>query len=63
MSLLTGGFVQIAPQPLGQEAELLFSFSTNNQSGILLAAFSPDHKQRQVGHQVVCWFWWAEPSR
>uniref|UniRef100_H3D7M5 Laminin, alpha 1 n=1 Tax=Tetraodon nigroviridis TaxID=99883 RepID=H3D7M5_TETNG len=47
VSLLTGGYVQIAPQPLGQEAELLFSFSTNNQSGILLAAFSPDHSQRR----------------
>lgn len=53
MSLLTGGFVQIAPQSLGQEAELLLSFSTNNQSGILLAAFSPAHNLRQVGHPVV----------
>uniref|UniRef100_H3C8W5 Laminin, alpha 1 n=1 Tax=Tetraodon nigroviridis TaxID=99883 RepID=H3C8W5_TETNG len=52
VSLLTGGYVQIAPQPLGQEAELLFSFSTNNQSGILLAAFSPDHSQRRVGRGV-----------
>lgn len=57
MSLLTGGFVQIAPQSLGQEAELLLSFSTNNQSGILLAAFSPAHNQRQVGHPVVLVLW------
>ncbi|XP_073344237.1 laminin subunit alpha-1 [Pagrus major] len=47
MSLLAGGFVQIAPRSLGQEAELLFSFTTNNQSGVLLAAVSDDRIQRQ----------------
>ncbi|KAK1884521.1 Laminin subunit alpha-1 [Dissostichus eleginoides] len=47
VSLLYGGFVQIAPPSLGQEAELLFSFSSNNQSGVLLAAFSDDKSQRQ----------------
>ncbi|XP_037619286.1 laminin subunit alpha-1, partial [Sebastes umbrosus] len=47
VSVLAGGFVQIAPPSLGQEAELLFSFSTNNQSGVLLAAFSDERTQRQ----------------
>ncbi|KAM7389954.1 hypothetical protein PAMA_008234 [Pampus argenteus] len=47
VSVLSGGFVQIAPRLLGQEAELLFSFSSNNQSGVLLAAFSDDHTQRK----------------
>ncbi|KAM8731402.1 laminin subunit alpha-1 isoform 1-T1 [Acanthopagrus schlegelii] len=47
VSLLAGGFVQIAPQSLGQEVELLFSFTTNNQSGVLLAALSDDLTQRQ----------------
>ncbi|XP_044032400.1 laminin subunit alpha-1 isoform X1 [Siniperca chuatsi] len=47
VSVLAGGFVQIAPRSLGQEAELLFSFSSNNQSGVLLAAFSDDRTQRQ----------------
>ncbi|XP_056290186.1 laminin subunit alpha-1-like isoform X2 [Pseudoliparis swirei] len=42
-----GGFVQIAPPSLGQEAELLFSFSTNNQSGVLLAVFSGERAHRQ----------------
>ncbi|XP_068604397.1 laminin subunit alpha-1 [Brachionichthys hirsutus] len=44
VSVFAGGFVQIAPQSLGQEAELLFSFSTNNQSGVLLAALSGDQR-------------------
>lgn len=48
MSLLARGFVQIAPRSLGQEAELLFSFSTSNHSGVLLSAFSDDRTQRQV---------------
>ncbi|XP_053198733.1 laminin subunit alpha-1 [Scomber japonicus] len=47
VSVLAGGFVQIAPRSLGQEAELLFSFSSKNQSGGLLAAFSDDLTQRQ----------------
>ncbi|XP_078018932.1 laminin subunit alpha-1 [Epinephelus lanceolatus] len=47
VSVLAEGFVQIAPPSFRQEAELLFSFSTNNQSGVLLAAFSDDHTQRQ----------------
>ncbi|XP_070709007.1 laminin subunit alpha-1 [Pempheris klunzingeri] len=46
-SLLAGGFVQVGPRSLGQEAELLFSFSSNNQSGVLLAALSDHHTQRQ----------------
>lgn len=48
VSVLAGGFVQIAPRSLGQEAELLFSFYSNNQSGVLLAAFSNDRTQRHV---------------
>uniref|UniRef100_A0A4W6ED91 Laminin subunit alpha-1 n=1 Tax=Lates calcarifer TaxID=8187 RepID=A0A4W6ED91_LATCA len=47
VSVLSGGFVQITPLSFGQEAELLFSFSSNNQSGILLAAFSDGRSQRQ----------------
>ncbi|XP_076577630.1 laminin subunit alpha-1 [Chaetodon auriga] len=47
VSVLAGGFVQVAPRSLGQEVELLFSFSTNNQSGVLLAAFSEDRTQKQ----------------
>ncbi|XP_031733781.1 laminin subunit alpha-1-like [Anarrhichthys ocellatus] len=43
-----GGFIQITPPSLGQEAELLFSFSTNNQSGVLLAVFSDERAQRHV---------------
>lgn len=52
MSVLAGGFVQIAPRSLGQEAELLFSFSTTNQSGVLLAAFSDDQTQRAQVRQT-----------
>ncbi|TDG95841.1 hypothetical protein EPR50_G00244710 [Perca flavescens] len=47
VSLLAGGFVEIAAPPLGQEAELLFSFSSLNQSGVLLAAFSEERTQRK----------------
>ncbi|XP_042350009.1 laminin subunit alpha-1-like [Plectropomus leopardus] len=46
VSVLAGGFVQIVSPPLRHEAELLFSLSTNNQSGVLLAAFSDDQSQR-----------------
>ncbi|XP_054863033.1 laminin subunit alpha-1 isoform X2 [Amphiprion ocellaris] len=47
VSLLARGFVQIAPPSFGQELELLFSFSSNNQSGVLLATFSDDRAHRQ----------------
>uniref|UniRef100_A0A3Q2V502 Laminin, alpha 1 n=1 Tax=Haplochromis burtoni TaxID=8153 RepID=A0A3Q2V502_HAPBU len=47
VSLLAGGYVQITPPSFGQEAELLFSFSSNNQSGVLLAAFSNDRSHKQ----------------
>ncbi|XP_030612396.1 laminin subunit alpha-1 [Archocentrus centrarchus] len=47
VSVLAGGYVQINPTSFGQEAELLFSFSSSNQSGLLLAAFSNDHSYRQ----------------
>uniref|UniRef100_A0A3Q1IIV8 Laminin subunit alpha-1 n=1 Tax=Anabas testudineus TaxID=64144 RepID=A0A3Q1IIV8_ANATE len=48
VSMVGGGFVQVTPPSLGQEVELLFSFSSNNQSGVLLAAFSAAHSHRQV---------------
>ncbi|MEQ2288472.1 hypothetical protein AMECASPLE_022900, partial [Ameca splendens] len=47
VSLLSGGFVQINPPSFSQEAELLFTFSSVNQSGVLLAAFSDDRAHRQ----------------
>uniref|UniRef100_A0A8D0CXN5 Laminin subunit alpha-1 n=1 Tax=Sander lucioperca TaxID=283035 RepID=A0A8D0CXN5_SANLU len=47
VSLLAGGFVEIAAPSFGQEAELLFSFSSLNQSGVLLAAFSEERTQRK----------------
>uniref|UniRef100_A0A668THK2 Uncharacterized protein n=1 Tax=Oreochromis aureus TaxID=47969 RepID=A0A668THK2_OREAU len=55
VSLLAGGYVQITPPSFGQEAELLFSFSSNNQSGVLLAAFSSDrsHKQHFLSVHLV----------
>uniref|UniRef100_A0A8D3CEN7 Laminin, alpha 1 n=1 Tax=Scophthalmus maximus TaxID=52904 RepID=A0A8D3CEN7_SCOMX len=58
VSVLSGGFVQIIPPSFGQEVELLFSFSSNNQSGILLAAFSEGRSHRQVrSHNTpVCEF-------
>ncbi|XP_058485060.1 laminin subunit alpha-1 isoform X1 [Solea solea] len=52
VSLLNTGFVQIPPTSLGREAELLFSFSSNNQSGILLAGFSSD-RQHFLSVQLV----------
>ncbi|XP_029935743.1 laminin subunit alpha-1 [Myripristis murdjan] len=42
VSVFGGGFVQLSPVSLGQQGELLLSFSSRNQSGVLLAAFSPD---------------------
>ncbi|KAF3848325.1 hypothetical protein F7725_014822 [Dissostichus mawsoni] len=42
------------PPSLGQEAELLFSFSSNNQSGVLLAAFSDDKSQRSISCRSTC---------
>lgn len=48
VSLLSGGFVQISPCSLGPEAELLLSFTTKNQSGVLLAAFGDHRNDRQV---------------
>lgn len=45
----------MAPRALGPEVQLLLSFSTNNQSGILLAAVAGDHSQRQVGQEVGRW--------
>ncbi|XP_065805141.1 laminin subunit alpha-1 [Labrus bergylta] len=53
VSLLASGFVQIANRSLGQEAELLFSFSSNNQSGVLLAALSATHKQHFLSVHLV----------
>ncbi|XP_061877295.1 laminin subunit alpha-1 isoform X1 [Entelurus aequoreus] len=47
VSILNGGFVQIAPRSLGQEAEILVSFRSNNQSGVLLAALTDNPAQRQ----------------
>ncbi|XP_028288319.1 laminin subunit alpha-1 [Parambassis ranga] len=47
VSVLAAGFVQIIPPPFSQEVELLFSFSSNNQSGVLLVAFSDDHAPRK----------------
>ncbi|XP_061568927.1 laminin subunit alpha-1 [Cololabis saira] len=47
VSLLTGGFVQVTPPLFGHEVELLFSFTSRNQSGVLLAAFSDDRPHRQ----------------
>ncbi|XP_069033643.1 laminin subunit alpha-1 [Embiotoca jacksoni] len=48
-SVLAGGFVQVTPPSFGQEAELLFSFSSIsiNQSGVLLAALSDSRAHRQ----------------
>ena len=54
VSLLAGGFVQIPPRSLRLEEEILLSFSTNNQSGIVLAGFSDDQVQRQVNLTVMC---------
>lgn len=54
MSVLAGGFVEIAPRSLGQEVELLLSFSTKNQSGVLLAAFSDERIPRAQVSQPVC---------
>ncbi|XP_076014482.1 laminin subunit alpha-1 [Genypterus blacodes] len=50
VSVLKGGFVQLPPLSLGQEGELLLSFSSNNQSGVLLAAFTDDRTQRAQRH-------------
>ncbi|XP_067342410.1 laminin subunit alpha-1 isoform X1 [Channa argus] len=47
VSIVGGGFVQVTPPSLGHEPELLFSFSSNNQSGVLLAAFSDTHSNRK----------------
>uniref|UniRef100_A0A3B4WWD7 Laminin subunit alpha-1 n=1 Tax=Seriola lalandi dorsalis TaxID=1841481 RepID=A0A3B4WWD7_SERLL len=48
VSVLAEGFVQITPPAFSQEAEILLSFSSNNQSGVLLATFSDDRSLRQV---------------
>lgn len=48
VSLLSAGFIQISPRSLGPEAELLLSFTTENQSGVLLAAFGDHRNDRQV---------------
>ncbi|KAM6900446.1 laminin subunit alpha-1 [Xenentodon cancila] len=47
VSLLKGGFVQVTSPFFGQEMELLLSFTSRNQSGVLLAAFSDDRPHRQ----------------
>ncbi|KAK2859738.1 hypothetical protein Q5P01_004358 [Channa striata] len=47
VSMVGGGFVQVTPPSVGQEAEILFSFSSKNQSGVLLAALSDTHSNRQ----------------
>ncbi|XP_056219655.1 laminin subunit alpha-1 [Seriola aureovittata] len=47
VSVLAEGFVQITPPAFSQEAEILLSFSSNNQSGVLLATFSDDRSLRQ----------------
>ncbi|XP_074549755.1 laminin subunit alpha-1 [Halichoeres trimaculatus] len=53
VSLLSGGFVQIAPRSFGQDVEILLSFSSNNQSGVLLAAFSDTHKKHFLSVHLV----------
>ncbi|XP_047423850.1 laminin subunit alpha-1 [Mugil cephalus] len=47
VSVLTSGFVQIVPPSFSHETEFLFSFSSTNQSGVLLASFSEDRGRRQ----------------
>uniref|UniRef100_A0A665TLL1 Laminin, alpha 1 n=1 Tax=Echeneis naucrates TaxID=173247 RepID=A0A665TLL1_ECHNA len=47
VSVLAEGFVQLTPPAFGQETEFLLSFSSKNQSGVLLAAFSDDHSHRK----------------
>ncbi|XP_029004531.1 laminin subunit alpha-1 [Betta splendens] len=47
VSMVASGFVQIAPPSHGQEVELLFSFFSKNQSGVLLAVFSSAQSNRQ----------------
>ncbi|KAM4605993.1 laminin subunit alpha-1 [Polymixia lowei] len=42
VSVLRGGFVQLPVLSLSQQGELLLSFSTRNNSGLLLAAFNKD---------------------
>ncbi|KAM3860333.1 laminin subunit alpha-1 [Diretmus argenteus] len=43
VSVLNGGFLQLPARSLGHQGELLLSFSSNNQSGILLAALNGDN--------------------
>lgn len=53
MSMLPGGFVQIPPPSFSQEVELLLTFSSNKQSGLLLAAFGKDRAHKQV--RLTCY--------
>lgn len=48
VSLLSPGFLQLPLRSLGPEAELLLSFTTNNQSGVLLAVLGDQRHDRQV---------------
>uniref|UniRef100_A0A3P8WGE8 Laminin subunit alpha-1 n=1 Tax=Cynoglossus semilaevis TaxID=244447 RepID=A0A3P8WGE8_CYNSE len=54
VSHLNGGFVQIPALVSGLEAELLFSFTSNNHSGILLAALSSDGKMNHKNYKNKC---------
>ncbi|XP_028290565.1 laminin subunit alpha-1 isoform X3 [Gouania willdenowi] len=47
VSIMHGGFLEVAPPSFAQEAEFLFSFSSINQSGVLLAMFSDGHSHKQ----------------
>lgn len=47
LSLFGPGFVELTPWSISQETELMFTFSSRNQSGLLLAALSHD---KQVSH-------------
>lgn len=48
VSLLSPGFLQLQLRSLGPEAELLLTFTTNNQSGVLLAVLGDQRQNRQV---------------
>ncbi|XP_072306440.1 laminin subunit alpha-1 [Eucyclogobius newberryi] len=52
MSLFGPGFVELAPRSFTQETDILMTFSSRNQSGLLLSALSHD-KQHFMSMQLM----------
>lgn len=67
MSILNNGYIELAPKALSPESELMATFATKNNSGIILAGLSRglEKRRRRQAHLAstedrdLGWFWFC----